>query len=111
MTAWLTPGKRLVKALEKALPAGWEFDDADRLILASMESAEYRRAALTVLFEAETARPSPSAHKATALAGEIRQIEQQLSRWQAQLISATEEPAPKSWQHQRAAVSRWSRNA
>jgi hypothetical protein len=109
MTVKLGPGKRLVKALEKALPDGWRFSDADRLVLSSMESAEDRRTALTILFEAETARPSPSAHKATAMAGEIRQIELQLSKWQASLFAETDDPAPKSWQHQKAAYSRWNR--
>jgi hypothetical protein len=94
-----------------ALPEGWEFSEADRLVLASIEAAEDRRTALTVLFEAETARPSPSAHKATALAGEIRQIEQQIARWQSAMFAETDEPAPKSRQHQQAALSRWRRNS
>jgi hypothetical protein len=109
MTARLSAGKRLVKAIEKALPDGWEFSEGDRLVLARIEAAEDRRTALTALFDAETARPSPSAHKTVALAGEIRQIEQQLSKWQDALMSGTEDPAPKSWQHQKAALSRWSR--
>ena len=50
MTARLSAGKRLVKAIEKALPRGWEFDDGDRLVLAEIDSAETRRAALIALF-------------------------------------------------------------
>ena len=111
MTAKLTSGKRLVKAIEKALPPGWEFDEADRLVLAEIESAETRRAALIALFQSETARPSPSAHKTVALAAEVRQLSAQIEKWQAALLSATEEQPVKSWQHQKAANSRWSRSA
>jgi hypothetical protein len=64
---------------------------------------------LTILFGAETARPSPSAHKTVALAGEIRQVEAQISKWQDALMSGTEEATPKSWRHQQAANSRWHR--
>ena len=78
-------------------------------MLARIEAAEDRRSALTTLFEAETARPSPSAHKSVALAGEIRQVEAQISKWQEALMSGTEEPAPKSWRHQQAANARWHR--
>jgi len=92
LTARLSAGIRLVKAIEKAVPPGWEFDAADRLVLASIPAAEDRRTALTALFDAETGRPSPSAHKATALAGEVRQIEAMIAKWQA-------------------ALSRWSRGA
>jgi hypothetical protein len=105
----LSAGKRLVKAMEKALPDGWEFNEGDRLVLARIEAAEDRRTALTALFDAETARPSPSAHKTVALASEIRQVEAQISKWQAELMSGTDEPAPKSWRHQQAANSRWHR--
>jgi hypothetical protein len=37
LTAKLTAGKRLVEAIAKALPHGWDFDEGDRLILASIE--------------------------------------------------------------------------
>lgn len=111
MTARLSAGKRLVRAIEKALPPGWEFDEADRLVLAEIESAETRRAALIALFESETARPSPSAHKTVALAAEVRQLSAQIEKWVNALLSATEEPPVKSWQHVKAAQSRWSRGA
>jgi hypothetical protein len=111
VTARLSAGKKLVKAIEKALPDGWEFDDGDRLTLAQIESAEDRRAALIGLFESETARPSPSAHKAVALGAEVRQLSAQIEKWQAALLSGTEEPAPKSWQHQKAANTRWLHSA
>ena len=110
MTARLSACKRLVKSVEKALSRGWEFDDGDRLVLAEIESAETRRAALIALFESETARPSPSAHKTVALAAEVRQLSAQIERWVNALLSATEEPAPKSL-HQKAANSRWQRGA
>jgi len=75
MTARLTPGKRLVKALEAGLPDGWSFTDADRLTLARMAAAEDRRHTLIALFEAEAGKPVPSAHKTAALAAEVRQLE------------------------------------
>ena len=109
VTARLSEGKRLVKAIEKALPAGWELTDGDRLVLARIEAAEDRRTALTALFDAETVHPSPSAHKAVALGGEIRQVEAQISKWQDSLMSGTDDPPVKSWRHQQAANARWSR--
>jgi hypothetical protein len=111
LTAKLTAGKRLVKGIAKALPHGWEFDESDRLILASIEAAEDRRAALTALFEAEVAKPNASAHKAAALASEVRQIEQQLAKWEAALLAQTEELTSKSKQHQEAALVRWNRRS
>ena len=96
MTARLSACKRLVKSVEKALPRGWEFDDGDRLVLAEIESAETRRAALIALFESETARPSPSAHKTVALAAEVSSYQRRSRDRVNALLSATEEPAPKS---------------
>jgi hypothetical protein len=80
MTARLTPGKRLVKALEAALPRRLEFTDADRLMLARMAAAEDRRHTLIALFEAEAGKPVPSAHTTAALAAEVRQLDTCLAK-------------------------------
>ena len=104
MTARLTPGKRLVKALEAALPDGWSFTDADRLTLARMAAAEDRRHTLIALFEAEASKPVPSAHKTAALAAEVRQLETYLAKATAELSPPEPDMAPqKSAKHVHAA--------
>jgi hypothetical protein len=45
------------------------------------------------------------------LASEVRQIEQQLAKWEAALLAQTEELTSKSKQHQEAALVRWNRRS
>jgi hypothetical protein len=94
MTARLTPGKGLVKALEAALPDGWSFTDADRLTLARMAAAEDPHT-LIALFEAEAGKPVPSAHQTAAPAAEVRQLVTYLAKVTAELLPPEPDMAPQ----------------
>jgi hypothetical protein len=105
MTARLTPGKRLVKALEAAPLDGWSSTDADRLTLARMAAAEDRRHTLIALFEAEAGKPVPSAHKTAARPAEVRQLVTYLAKVTAELLPPEPDMAPqKSAKHVHAAT-------
>lgn len=55
-TRRLTAGKRAVRLLNETLRPGAEWDERELLVLAKIESAEDRAAALRVLFETEVAK-------------------------------------------------------
>lgn len=77
--------------------------------LGLIEAAADRIDALKALFEAETSRPSPSAHKAAMLAAELRQTEAGIAKLIASLDPNMEQA--KSARHVAAANARWARRS
>ena len=53
-TARITPGKRLVRTLNKALAPGAEWTETEQIALGLVEEAADRAAVLRELFEVET---------------------------------------------------------
>ena len=101
-----TAGKRLRQRLDKLLPAGMEWTEGDMVALELAEATADRLDQLRVKLAEELALPGTS-RRAVDLAAEVRQTETQLGK----LVTALtpEEPAQKSWQHQKAAHARWNR--
>jgi len=116
VTARLSPGSRLRRALDAAAKAaGMEWTDVAiavelPLIEATADRVELLRGKLAA--EADTDGPLPV--RAVQLASELRQLENQLGRQVAALgidDADDDEPAPKSPRHQAAAQSRWDRRS
>ena len=105
----ITPGKRLVRTVNKALKEGCEWTETEQIALGLIEEAGDRVAVLRDLFDAETAKPAVSTRRVTELAAEIRQTEATIALLVAQLIPDPDGAPTKSAQHQRAANSRWHR--
>lgn len=93
-TRRITAGKRAVRLLNKTLQPGAEWDERELLVLAKIESAEDRAAALRVLFEAEVAKPAPSTRRITEVAAELRQTELMAARLAAELVPDPSAVAP-----------------
>jgi hypothetical protein len=81
----ITSGRRLRRALDKQLADGTEWDEGEVVTLGLIEAAADRIEALKALFEAETGRPNPSAHKVAMLASELRQHEAGVAKMVAAL--------------------------
>jgi hypothetical protein len=79
-TRRLTPGKRLVRLLNKGLAAGCEWDEAEQTTLQLIADSEDRRAALAGLFDVEVAKPAPSTRRVVEVAGELRALEASISK-------------------------------
>lgn len=96
-TRRLTPGKRLVRQLNRAVEAaGGEFSDvAVAVSLPLIEATADRVGMLRGKLDSETERDGPLAVRVVQLAGELRQLENQLARMVAALgIDDDEELSP-----------------
>ena len=103
----LTPGKRLIKTLNAALPDDCEWSETERVALVLIEAGADRLAVLRRLFDDEVAKPVPS-RRAVELAAEVRQLEAQIAKLVGSLVpDPGDGPPTKSWRHQQAALSRW----
>jgi hypothetical protein len=107
----LTPGKRAVRLLNKTLAAGCEWDEREQLLLAMIERAEDRAAALRELFDAEVAKPQVSTRRVTDASAELRHTEAMIARLAAELVPNPDESAPKSARHVAASRTRWDKRS
>jgi hypothetical protein len=115
MTARLTPGKRLRRALDAALrERGMEWTESDvALTLPLIEATADRVEMLRGKLDAEAEQPQLSL-RGVQIAAELRQAEAQLTRLVASLGldgADDDEPAPKSARHAAAAATRWDRRS
>ena len=102
----ITPGKRLINALNGALDKGVEWTEAEQATLDLIESAADWVAILNRLFDEELEREPVSTRRVTELSAEIRQHEANIQKWIA-VLDPYISRQPKSKQHQSAAWSRW----
>jgi hypothetical protein len=102
----LTPGRKLVRELRSQLPPGMEFTQADEISLSLLESSADRLEVLRGHLAAELAKPE-AGRRAVELASETRQLEVNIEKSVIRLAASMEPPPVKSWQHQKAANSRW----
>jgi hypothetical protein len=104
-----TPGKQLVAALTKQLGPSMEWDEAELVVLGMVEAARDRLEVLRTHFAAKSLDPDTSAAGLAVLAAECRLSETAIAKWGASL-NPTGGVAPKSRQHQAAAMTRWHPN-
>lgn len=115
MTARITPGKRLRRALDDAVAArdlAWSETDL-AVTLPMIEATADRIETLRAKFDDEARRDGPLAVRAIQVAGELRQLEAQMNRLVASLgLDDDDDDVPaKSPQHQAAARTRWDRRS
>lgn len=115
MTARITPGRRLRRALDGAVAAReleWSATDL-AVTLPMIESTADRIDMLRGKLDAEARRDGPLAVRAVQVASELRQLEAQLARLVASLglDDEDDEPPVKSAQQQAAARTRWDRRS
>jgi hypothetical protein len=107
VTPRLTAGKRLRRTLDHTLAEGVEWDEREQVTLDLLETAADRADSLTRVFNAEMAKPSPSPHRVSVLAAELRQTEATIAKPMASLDPQMEQA--KSARHVHAANARWAR--
>lgn len=107
MTARLSAGRRLRRTLDQTLAEGVEWDEREQITLGLLETAADRADSLTRVFNAEMAKPSPSPHRVSVLAAELRQTAAMVAKLTASLDPQMEQA--KSARHVHAANQRWRR--
>ena len=101
-----TPGKQLVELLGKDLASGVAWDASELAILALIEAATDRVAALRKVYATEMARPDILVHKVCDLSAEIRNSENVIAKYIAALDPRME-TAAVSTKHRDMALKRW----
>lgn len=104
-----TAGKRLISALNAAIPDGSEWTEAEQVTLGLLEDAADRVAVLKRLFDAEVCKPEVSTRRVTELTAELRQHEVNIQKWVAGFD--LDMARVKSTRHQHAANVRWLNRA
>lgn len=104
-----TAGKRLITALNGAIPEGSEWTEAEQVTLGLLEDAADRVDLLKGLLEVEVGKEPVSTRRVTELTAEIRQHEVNIQKWVTGLdVDMTR---VKSTRHQHAANVRWLKHA
>lgn len=84
-----------------------EWTEIELITLNQIEAAADRVEVLKALLDAETAKDPVSTRRVSEVAAEVRQLEVNIVKWSQQLVPDPSVSAPKSVQHQRAALTRW----
>lgn len=104
--AAMTPGKRLVRMLNKSLGPNTEWTESEQATLGLIEDSADRIEALRGHLAAELAKPEMT-RRGVELAAECRQLEANLVKMIALLDPEMSNGRGKSRQHQSAAYTRW----
>ena len=108
-----TAGKRLVEALNGALPERdgkrAEWTETEAVLLGLIEDAADRVEVLKQLFDAEVAKAPTSTRRVTELTAELPQHEMAIAKWTSCLDIGMAQV--KSARHQHAANVRWMNRA
>ncbi len=107
MTAKLTHGMRLVKALTDALPPNLKWTAEEQIVLDQVEQVGDRLEVLRARFAVAAKDPDITVNQIAVLSAEIRLSEEAVGRWSRSLNSEGEPPQAVSRPHQRAALTRW----